>query len=74
MFAYRDLWPLATFTLTPLDGAEGPLIWVKVGLLTLIGVIIPLFVPRQYVPFDPKVCSVLCVLRSVLRKSRTRLQ
>ncbi|KAI0085671.1 P-loop containing nucleoside triphosphate hydrolase protein [Irpex rosettiformis] len=54
VFAYRDLWPLATFTLTPLDIGEGPLIWVKVGLLTLIGVVIPLVVPRQYVPFDPK--------------------
>ncbi len=59
VFAYRDLWPLATTTLTPLDIAEGSILWAKVGLLTLIGVVIPLFVPRQYIPFDPKVCPTI---------------
>ncbi|KAI0344119.1 multidrug resistance-associated ABC transporter [Trametopsis cervina] len=54
VFAYRDLWPLATYNLQPLDDVEGWLIWVKISLLTLIGVLIPLLVPRQYIPVDPK--------------------
>ncbi|KAI0697137.1 multidrug resistance-associated ABC transporter [Cytidiella melzeri] len=54
VFAYRDLWPLATFTLQPLDSAEGWLIWTKIGILTFVAVVVPLFVPRQYIPLDPK--------------------
>ena len=55
VYAYRDLWPLATFTLQPADAAEGPLCWAKIGILTAAAVVIPLTVPRQYVPVDPKV-------------------
>ncbi|KAI8982789.1 multidrug resistance-associated ABC transporter [Trametes punicea] len=54
VYFYRDLWPLATFTLRPLDAAEGSLLWAKIALLTLATVIVPLFCPRQYVPVDPK--------------------
>ncbi|KAI8986290.1 P-loop containing nucleoside triphosphate hydrolase protein [Trametes punicea] len=54
VYFYRDLWPLATFTLSPLDAIEGSLLWVKIALLTLAAVIVPLFCPRQYVPVDPK--------------------
>ena len=37
---YRDVWPYATVTLTPVDVAEGPLMWVKVALLSIAGFII----------------------------------
>ena len=54
---YRDLWPLATFTLSPIDADGTPLLWIEVGVLTFAAVIVPLLVPRQYIPHDPKVCS-----------------
>lgn len=56
VFVYRDLWPLATYTLTPLDAVEGWLIWMKIGVLTVAAVVIPLLIPRPYIPIDPKVC------------------
>ena len=56
IYVYRDIWPLATFNLRPADLADGPLLWAKIGLLTFTAVIIPLFIPRQYTPIDPKVC------------------
>lgn len=52
VYVYRDLWPLATFTLQPLD----PAIWTTYAtliLLTLVTVIVPLFMPHEYVPVDP---------------------
>jgi len=55
VYAYRDIWPLATYLHGPVDISEGPLLWVKLGLLTLVAVVIPLFIPRQYIPVDPKV-------------------
>ena len=55
IYAYRDIWPLATYSQGPVDISEGPLLWVKLGLLTLVAVMIPLFIPRQYIPVDPKV-------------------
>jgi len=54
IFIYRDLWPLATFTLEPLDSAGAPLIWVEIGLVSYAAVVVPLSVPRQYIPVDPK--------------------
>ena len=53
-YIYRDVWPLATFTEQPLD-AIGPLLYAKMSLLTLTAVLIPLFVPRRYIPVDPEV-------------------
>ncbi len=58
VYIYRDVWPLATFTLQPADAAEGAFLWAKVGVLTFAAVLIPLAVPRQYIPVDPKVCSL----------------
>jgi hypothetical protein len=55
-FGYRDLLPLATWTERPLDRGEGPMLWAKVALLVLNAVIIPLFIPRRYVPLNPLVC------------------
>lgn len=55
VFCYRDIYPLGTFTLEPLDHHEGWLMWTKLGVLTFAAVIVPSFVPTQYVPLDPKV-------------------
>ena len=55
VFAYRNLYPLSTFTLSPIDIEEGWLLWAKVGVLTFVAAIIPIIIPTQYIPFDPKV-------------------
>jgi hypothetical protein len=57
VYAYRDIWPLLTFTLSPADGRDGSLLWAKVSLLAIAGVVIPLVTPRRYVPLDPKASS-----------------
>jgi hypothetical protein len=54
VYFYRDVWPLMTFTLQPKDRKEGWLLWAKLGVSTLGGVIVPLFMPRTYIPVDPK--------------------
>ncbi|KAJ3907880.1 hypothetical protein F5879DRAFT_939640 [Lentinula edodes] len=53
-YAYRDVYPLGKFKVVPQDGSDGSFTWVKVGLLFLAGVLVPLCVPRKYVPVDPK--------------------
>lgn len=55
VFVYRDIWPLATYTLEPADAAEGSLFWGKFVTLLITAVAIPLLIPRPYVPIDPKV-------------------
>ncbi|KAG9028739.1 hypothetical protein FS837_003797, partial [Tulasnella sp. UAMH 9824] len=52
--AYRDLYPLTTYTEHPVDAANGWITWVRVGLLTLVGVVSPLIVPTRFVPVNPK--------------------
>ncbi|KAL7412630.1 hypothetical protein BDY24DRAFT_442169 [Mrakia frigida] len=61
--AYRNLYPLATFHGQPLDiavhrGKRGDgwtsLVWWRVGILALVGVAVPLLVPRTYIPVDVK--------------------
>lgn len=59
VYGYRDIYPLGTFTLEPLDLHEGWLMWTKLAILTFAAVIVPSFVPTQYIPFDPKVCPPL---------------
>ncbi|OCH85242.1 hypothetical protein OBBRIDRAFT_807663, partial [Obba rivulosa] len=54
VYVYRDVWPLATFTLSPLDASEGWMLWTKFAILSIAGVVIPLTAPRQYIPLDPK--------------------
>ncbi|OSD00621.1 P-loop containing nucleoside triphosphate hydrolase protein [Trametes coccinea BRFM310] len=54
VYMYRDVWPLATLDGSPADVAEGHVLWVKLGLLSLGGIAIPLFCPHQYIPVDPK--------------------
>jgi hypothetical protein len=53
-----------TYTSVPQDEAEGYLLWVKVSLAVLAGVVVPLLQPYPYVPLDPKVC--IPVLHSAL--------
>ena len=69
VFAYRNIYPLGTFTLEPLDLHEGWCLWAKLPVLTFAAVVIPSFVPTQYVPFDPKVRLVL--LRSYRAPNRS---
>ncbi|KAI9435350.1 hypothetical protein H4582DRAFT_2112394 [Lactarius indigo] len=54
VYAYRDIWPLLTFTLSLVDASEGPLLWVRIGLLAFAAIVIPLLIPYQYIPVDPK--------------------
>ena len=54
LYAYRDIWPLMTFTLRPADEAEGAFLWAKVALLLFIGVVVPMCEPYPYIPVDAK--------------------
>ncbi len=55
VYAYRDIWPLMTFTIEAGDKAEGRIIWAKIALAAFAGVVEPLFEPYAYIPVDPKV-------------------
>ena len=65
--AYRDIWPLATYNLRPKDQLDAAF-WVRFGLLSVSGIAIPLFIPREYVPVDPKVSTTLSSGIAVLDK------
>ena len=54
VYAYRNIWPLLTYTLSPVDAYEGALLWIRIGLLAFAAVVIPPLVPRQYNPIDPE--------------------
>ncbi|KAG8879706.1 hypothetical protein FRB97_001503 [Tulasnella sp. 331] len=51
VFFHRDIVPLGTFTMYPKDG--GWLFWIRFGLLTFAGVVIPFLAPRKFKPLDP---------------------
>ena len=55
IYTYRDIWPLATYTLVPVDASEGWILWVKISSLTLAGVMEPLIAPRRYIPVGREV-------------------
>ncbi|KAH9028046.1 hypothetical protein EDB83DRAFT_2526408 [Lactarius deliciosus] len=38
VYAYRNIWPLLTFTLSPVDAWEGALLWVRIGLLAFAAI------------------------------------
>jgi hypothetical protein len=57
VYTYRDLLPLATFTRTPVDIAEGWLLWAKIAVVALASIAIPLIIPRQYTPVSGNVGS-----------------
>ncbi|KAL1697496.1 P-loop containing nucleoside triphosphate hydrolase protein [Schizophyllum commune] len=50
VYVHRDIWPLATYTLKPLDEAEGPILWVRLALLFVAGLLVPLCMPRLEIP------------------------
>jgi hypothetical protein len=54
VYTYRDVWPLITFTLNPADGDEGHLVWIKVALAGIAGVLVPICEPYPYLPVDPE--------------------
>ncbi|KAJ7049448.1 hypothetical protein C8F01DRAFT_1352344 [Mycena amicta] len=54
VYFYRDVFPLATYTLDPMDRWEGRLLWPKIFTLFVTSGIIPLMMPRKYVPLDPQ--------------------
>ncbi|KAF5323760.1 hypothetical protein D9619_012892 [Psilocybe cf. subviscida] len=54
VYAYRDLWPLATYTKQPQEASEGAILWLKICILAVTAIVVPLFIPRRYVPVDPK--------------------
>ncbi|EKM56946.1 uncharacterized protein PHACADRAFT_172648 [Phanerochaete carnosa HHB-10118-sp] len=51
VYAYRDIWPLMTFTLQPKDRDEGSLLWAKVALATLVGAVEPILEPYPCVSY-----------------------
>ncbi|KAJ6535432.1 hypothetical protein B0H19DRAFT_1079915 [Mycena capillaripes] len=53
LYVYRDVYPLATYTKVPMDGEQGTLLWVKIALLFVAAIIVPLTIPRIYIPVDP---------------------
>ena len=57
-YMYRDVWPLMTFTLRPLDAAEGRVLWAKLALIACVGAVEPLLEPYPYIPHDPLVNRV----------------
>ncbi|PSR71574.1 hypothetical protein PHLCEN_2v12546 [Hermanssonia centrifuga] len=54
VYAYRDIWPLMTFTLEPEDKGQGRILWAKIAFAAFAGVVGPLFEPYAYIPLDPK--------------------
>jgi hypothetical protein len=57
VYFYRDILPLSTYTSRPLDVSEGWILWSKISVLTFTGLVLPLVIPRQYVPVNPEVSS-----------------
>ena len=55
VYIYRDIFPLATFDRSPIDIDQGWLLYAKLSVLSIIAIVIPLAIPRQYTPVDPKV-------------------
>ncbi|KAK0496137.1 P-loop containing nucleoside triphosphate hydrolase protein [Armillaria luteobubalina] len=54
VYVYRDIAPLATFDNIPQDSQEGSLLWIKTGFLLFTAILIPLIIPREYTPVNPK--------------------
>ncbi|KAE9407351.1 P-loop containing nucleoside triphosphate hydrolase protein [Gymnopus androsaceus JB14] len=54
VYGYYDLFPLATFAQTPSHLCQGWVLWTKIGILTVTCVVVPLGIPREYIPIDPK--------------------
>jgi hypothetical protein len=66
VYSRRDLFPLTTYILKPMDGAQGWLLWSRIGVASLVGIIIPLAIPRTYTPVDPMVSKHLTLILAIL--------
>jgi hypothetical protein len=66
VYVYRDIFPLITYHRVPLDIDEGWILWAKMITLCIAAAIVPLFIPRQYIPVDPKVNHTLCISKKAL--------
>jgi hypothetical protein len=55
LYAFRDVWPLATYGGVPLDSKEGNLLWAKLAVLMFTAVVVPLWTPKSYTPQEAKV-------------------
>ncbi|KAF8610641.1 hypothetical protein BDV93DRAFT_484022 [Ceratobasidium sp. AG-I] len=53
VYAWRDIFPFATFSLIPADSAGGWSTWTRIGILMFASIVIPMSIPRPYVPLDP---------------------
>ncbi|KZV64707.1 P-loop containing nucleoside triphosphate hydrolase protein [Peniophora sp. CONT] len=72
VYSFRNIWPLMTYTLRPLDAREGARLWIKIALLAFAGIVIPLTAPREYTPLNlenpseepnpEQTCSILSLL------------
>ncbi len=62
VYAYRDIWPLMTFTLEPEDKGQGRILWAKITLAAFAGIVGPIFEPYAYTPVDPKVTIIFIFL------------
>ena len=60
VYAYRDIWPLATYTESPVDGSEGALLWAKLIVLFTTAAIIPLVFLK--VPNPEQMTSILSLI------------
>jgi hypothetical protein len=67
VYSYRDIWPLMTFTLSPLDSAGGWLTWSRVILVSFLTVFLPLITPREYIPLDPQVCLTITFMATTIK-------
>lgn len=54
-FSYRDVYPLVTFIHDPADASEGWLVWTKLALAGVAGILVPMLEPHMYVPYDATV-------------------
>ncbi|GJE87808.1 multidrug resistance-associated ABC transporter [Phanerochaete sordida] len=71
VYVYRDIWPLATYYLTPAD-VPNSFFWAGFSVLTVAAAVVPLIIPRKYIPFNPKepmpvpnpeqTCSILSLM------------
>ncbi|KAF9072745.1 P-loop containing nucleoside triphosphate hydrolase protein [Rhodocollybia butyracea] len=52
VYAYRDVYPLCTYSSVVQDGSEGWILWTKIGVLFAVAALIPLLIPRVYVPLN----------------------
>ncbi|KZV93631.1 hypothetical protein EXIGLDRAFT_835559 [Exidia glandulosa HHB12029] len=54
VYVARDMYPLATYTLVPLDAAD-PLLWFKVAVLSVAAVVVPVCIPHTYIPIGASI-------------------